>query len=95
MRILDYFKESIKLSFREFVKDLEKELMHSFSKKIYYFKKQIIKELMGIMILLISITFLGISIVFLLIEYLNLTKTLAFGIIGIILLIIGIIIKAL
>jgi hypothetical protein len=93
MGILDYFKETLELGIKGFIKEIEKEFSRTILRKIYYIKKQLIRELIAVFIILISIGLLSIAAIFFLIEYAHLTKTLSFLIIGIILLIIGILMK--
>jgi len=93
MGVLDIIKESITLGIKDFIKNIEKEFSHLFMRRIYQIKKQIMRELMAVFIIIISVGFLAISGVFFLIEYIHLNKTLSFLIIGIIVLFIGILIK--
>ena len=93
MGLLDTIKESISLGIREFIKNIEKEFSGQLMRRVYIIKKQIMKELIAIFIILISIALLSASATFFLMEYLHLSKTLSFLIIGIIVLIIGILIK--
>lgn len=73
--------------------EIEKEFSRTILRRVYKIKRQIMKELIAIFIILISIGLLAISAIFFLIEYIHLNKTLSFLIIGIIVLIIGILIK--
>lgn len=93
MGILNTLKESLALGISDFMKSIEKEFSRQLLKRIYKIKRQIMKELLAIFIILISLALLSASSVFFLIEYLHLTKTLSFLIIGIIILIIGLLIK--
>jgi len=93
MGIFDYFKDSISVGISEFFKEIEKEFSRTVLRRIYHLKRQIMKELIAIFIILIAIALLAISAVFFFIEYMHFTKTLSFLIIGIIVLIIGILIK--
>jgi len=93
MGIFDYLKESLAAGISEFFKEIEREFSRTIVKRIYQLKRQIMKELIAIFIILISIALLSVSAIFFLIEYIHLNKTLSFLIIGIIVLIIGILIK--
>lgn len=93
MGIIDIIKESIELGIKGFIKNIEKEFSHQLVRRIYQIKKQIMKELIAVFIILASIGLLAISSIFFLIEYIHLNKTLSFLIIGIIVLFIGILIK--
>lgn len=93
MGILDAIKESLMQGIKDFIKNIEREFSQQLMKRIYTVKKQIMKELIAIFIILISLGLLAISSIFFLIEYIHLNKTLSFLIIGIIVLFIGILIK--
>jgi len=93
MGILDYLKESLSAGISEFMKEIEKEFSKTILRRVYIIKKQIMKELIAIFIILISLGLLAISAIFFLIEYIHLNKTISFLIIGIIVLIIGIFVK--
>ncbi|VVB77833.1 Uncharacterised protein [uncultured archaeon] len=93
MGILDYIKESLSTSVQRFLKQLEEELCRNIEIRINKIKRQIIKELIAILIIFISILFLVLSAVFFLIEYVHLGKSVSFLIMGIMFLIIGIIVK--
>ena len=95
MGILDAIKESLMLGIRGFIGDIEKEFSKAIINRIYQIKRQIMKELIAIFVIMISIGLLAISAIFFLIEYVHLNKTISFLIIGIIVLIIGIFIKLL
>jgi len=93
MAILDFIKDSFSSAINEFMREIERQFSGMILKRIYHIKKQIMRELVAIFIMIISMGFLAISAVFFLIEYMHLNKTLSFLIIGIIVLIIGILIK--
>ncbi len=97
MGIIDNIRESIEQGlsrvFRDSVRSIEKEILRNILIKVNRIKRQMIKELIAIFIILISIALLAASATFFLIEYMHLNKTLSFLIIGIIVLIIGILIK--
>lgn len=93
MGFFDAIKESILFGIRDLIGSLEKEITESFIKKLYHIKRQIMRELIAIFIIILSIGLLSVSAVYFFTEYLHLTKTVSFLIIGIILLIIGILIK--
>jgi hypothetical protein len=93
MGIWDYVRDSLSQAIKEFMYSIEKEFSRTILARINHFKKQIMRELLAIFIIIISIGLLSASAVFFFIEYIHLTKTLSFLIIGIIVLIIGILIK--
>jgi hypothetical protein len=94
MGLMDYVKEGITSGVREVGRRIESEVNHVLYKNYYRFKRRLFKDITSLFIMLIALIFISISIVYLLIEYLALSKTLAFGIIGIVLLLIGIVIKS-
>lgn len=93
MGLLDVLKENLLLGLRDFIGNLEREFSMPFIKRLYKIKQQIMKELMALFIIIIAIGLLSLSAVYFFIEYLHLTKTISFLIIGIIFLVIGILIK--
>ncbi len=93
MGILDTIRESILLVIKDFMRNIEGELSKTLARSMNRVKKQIMKELMAMFIIIISIGLLAISAVFFLIEYIHLNKTLSFLILGVIILIIGILVK--
>ncbi len=93
MGILETIRESIFSVIKDFMKNIEAELSKTLMKSLNRVKKQIMKELIAIFMIIISMGLLAISSVFFFIEYLHLNKTLSFLILGIIILIIGILIK--
>ena len=97
MGIWDYLKESITMGFREIATSMDKEfgrvLSYRIEKILSQIKRQLFKELLSVFMIIISIGLLSVSAVYFMIEYLSLNKTLSFLIIGIIIMIIGILIK--
>ncbi len=91
--IKEFIFSRIEKSLKSAVKDVEKDFMREISIRANHFKRRFIKELICLTILLISLIFLAFAILFLLIEYLDLSKTISFAIMGIVLLIIGLIDK--
>jgi len=78
---------------RSTVKDVEKEVFRAINFKVNQFKRKIMKEFISVFVLIVALIFLALAILFLLIEFLGLNKTLSFAVIGIVLLIIGLILR--
>jgi len=93
MGMFDYIKDAFASGIAQFMNEIEREFSRTILKRVYQIKKQIMKELIAIFIIIISIGLLSVSAVFFFIEYLHFNKTLSFLIIGIIVLIIGIMTK--
>jgi hypothetical protein len=93
MGILDFIKESFSAGITEFMREIERQFSDIVLRRVYQIKKQIMRELLAIFIIMISIGLLAISAIFFLKEYIHLNNTLSFLIIGILVLIIGILIK--
>ena len=92
--IKELIKRKIKNSTRKVFKEIGREVNYEINHKLNIYKRKIIKEFISILALSAGMIFIGISIIFFMIEYLSLTKTLAFGIVGIVALFIGLLIKA-
>lgn len=93
MGILDTIKESLMMGIKDFIKNIEYEITRLMQLKFNYFKKQLFKEMTALILILTGLIFLSIALTFLFIEYFQLSKTISFTIIGIIILIIGILFK--
>ena len=93
MGMLDFLKEMLFRTFQNSLKRIEKEFLQAILMRINEIKRKIIKEIVAVLIMLFGFVLLVISALFFLIEYIHLTKTISFLIIGIIVLFIGIIIK--
>lgn len=93
MGFLDYLRNQIRNGASELVKDVRQEISHKINLEISKIQQRIMRELSSLAILLIGIIFLSIAVVYFFIEYLLLTKTISFLIVGVILLFIGIIIR--
>ena len=91
-----FFRESLSNAFRDVTHEMPqwgKEMVYRARLELWKVERRIMKNITSLFILLISFTALALSAIFFLIEYLNFTKTLAFLAIGLVLLIIGIILK--
>jgi len=90
-------KEYLAKKGKEFLLNSLSGMENDFKKEVSYriasYKRKMVKDFIALFILLIALVFLAFASVFLLTEYLSLTKTLAFVIIGIILVLVGLIIK--
>lgn len=90
---MDYFKELIIGGTKKFTKEIEKEILRSISIKIKKIKKRIFLDAASMLVLLISLIFIIIAFTFFFIEYFHLTRAISFLISGIVLILIGIILK--
>ncbi|MBS3075363.1 hypothetical protein J4429_02795 [Candidatus Pacearchaeota archaeon] len=93
MSVINYIKDILKQGFRDLVRDVGEDINEVVSRRLNRFKKQIFREFIGLSFILMAIGFLSIALIFFLVEYLGFDKTLSFLIIGVIILIIGILIK--
>ena len=93
MGIINIVREAFFEGAKSFSKELEREISLVFLNRIDRIRRQMVKELIAVFIILIAIAFLCVSAVFFLTEYLQLTKTLAFLIMGAIVLFVGILVK--
>jgi len=96
MVFLNFLKKIAKSAVYNFIEDLENSegrIIYKIKKNVIDLQRRFILNVFSSLILLASLIFISIALVFLLVEYFSLTKTLAFGIIGLILLFLGIIIK--
>jgi len=96
MGFLNFLERIAKNAMSKFIEEIENsedKIIYKIKKSIIELQRKFILNLFSSLIILVSLIFIAISLVFLLIEYFLLTKTLAFGIIGLILLFLGIIIK--
>lgn len=91
--IKEYIQRKVRDTVSRAVSDLGHDVYRDLSYQVQLYKRKIVKDLVSIAILLVSIVFLALAVIFSMIEYLGLSKTLSFGIIGIVLLLIGIILK--
>jgi hypothetical protein len=93
MGIMDYLKDSAGNFLKTAVYDQGHELIYKAKLELWRFQKRLIKSMISVFILLLAFSVLAMAGVFSLIEYAQFSKTLAFLIIGAVLLIIGIIVK--
>ncbi|MBR9704809.1 hypothetical protein GOV12_05330 [Candidatus Pacearchaeota archaeon] len=93
MEFIESLKDVAKKGFLGMFKGIEKEITRTVLKRMKRFEKYFIKQFTSITLILIAIVFLGISLAFLLIEFFEISKSIAFAAIGIIILLVGIILK--
>jgi len=93
MGILSNIQDAFFEGARSFSRRLERDISRILLEKINQCKRQMAREMFAAFIMLLAIALLSASSVFFLIEYIHLTKTLAFLIIGVIVLLIGILVK--
>ncbi len=95
MSFMDYFKDLLKTNVRRTLRDIEADarmMATEFASKV---QRMVIKQVMALFFICVALFLFSLAAVFFMIEYLALTKTLAFLFIGVILLLIGLIIKVL
>ncbi len=93
MGISDYIKDFVEGKMRKAIRMVEHELVDGVVSGIKGFTHYVMRQFLATMLIAGSLSFLALSAVFFCIEYLALTKTLAFLIIGILLLLIGLVMK--
>lgn len=93
MALLDYIKDALGLNLRGVVKDLQEDISRSVSAKIDSIQRNIMRKFVSLFFILLAILFLAASTAFLFIEYFNLSKTISFLVLGIILMFIGLIVR--
>jgi len=93
MAILDFLKESFGDFFSNMMHNKKEDMIYRMKIEMWKFQKKIMRMVISAFILLLSLALLSLSIIFYLIEYVHLSKTLSFLILGIVLLIIGILLK--
>ncbi len=93
MGLFDYLRESFGNPIRRIVRDIQDDVTDAVMSKIQVLQRHIMKQMASMMIIILAGLFLALAAVFFFIEYVQVTKTLAFFILGIILLCIGLMIK--
>lgn len=93
LNFLEKITKNLIYKIMEGIENSEDRIIYKIKKSIIDIQRRFILNVFSSLVILISLTFLSIALVFLLLEYLALTKTLAFGIVGLMLLFFGIIIK--
>lgn len=93
MGILDIIAESAGKFIKNSVFNQGQEMIYRARLEMWRFQKRLIKGIISTVILLMALIVLALALVFCMIDYLNLGRTLAFLIVGVILLGIGIILK--
>lgn len=89
----DYLRESLGSGIRGFFKNVQDELLTNIFIGLKKVEQHLLKELAAVLILVIGVALLAIACVYFLIDYLLLSRTIAFLTIGIIVLLVGVIIK--
>ena len=95
MSLSDYIKEIFGFSLKKISEDIQENITKTIDFQLRIIQRNITKHIISISIMILSLMFLAISVVFLFIEYFNLTKTISFLIVGIILLFAGLIVRLL
>lgn len=93
MGLFDYLKDLIGMSFSNTLKTIEDEAMYRINAVTQKVIHRIVREMISALLILLAVTFLALAFVFLFIEYLALTKTISFLIVGAVILSFAIIIK--
>ncbi len=93
MGISDYLKDFVEGKVRKAVRMVEGELMHGVVSGIKGFTRYVMRQFLATLIIIGSVGLLTLGAISFCIEYLALTRTLAFLIIGILLLLIGVVVK--
>ncbi len=93
MGISDYLKEFVESKVRKAVKMVEGEFVNSIVSTVKEFTNHLMRKLLATLIIASSIIIFALSAVFFGIEYLALSKTISLLIMGIILLLIGVVVK--
>jgi hypothetical protein len=83
----------IENSIKDILQNTEKEISRGIAIKMRRFKRNLIKEMIGIFILLVALIFLALAVLYLLVEFAGLNKTMSFAVIGIILLVIALLFR--
>ena len=93
MAIVDFLKESFGSFFSNMMHNKKEEMIYKIRLEMWKFQKKMMKTIISAFILLMSFGLLALAAVFYLIEYVHLSKTFSFLILGIVLLVIGILLK--
>ena len=93
MSFIDHLKELTALPLRKTLHHLEENIGQALHLAVKRLSHYVVKELVSACILLAALIFFALAGTFFAIEYLALSKTIAFLITGIILLLIGLIVK--
>jgi polyferredoxin len=96
MSIKNFIKEILRDAYGQMTHEAQKwpeRLIHKMNVELWKIERRFMKSLASLLILFLAIISFALTAIFFMREYLQLTFTLAFLIIGIILLIIGIILK--
>ena len=94
MDFLEKIAKGAMYKLMEGIENSEDRIIYKIKENILELQRRFILNVFSSLVILASLIFLSIAGVFLLVEYLALTKTLAFGIGGLILLLLGVIIKS-
>ena len=89
----EYLAKKAKEFLMSTISEAQSNIKKEVSSKIVAYKRKIVRELIVLFIILVAIILLACALVFILIEYSNLTKALAFGIVGIVFIFVGFMIK--
>ncbi|MBM3233952.1 hypothetical protein FJZ19_02560 [Candidatus Pacearchaeota archaeon] len=91
--IMDFLKESFGSFFGKILSRGKEEMIYRMKLEMWKFQRKVMKTIISACILLLSVAMLALAAIFYLIEYAHLSKTISFLILGIILLVVGILLK--
>lgn len=93
MGISNYLKDFVESKVRKAIRVVEHEFLHDAVAGIKGFTRYVLRQFLATILIIAALGALALALLTFFIEYLALTRTLAFLIIGILLLLIGVIIK--
>jgi hypothetical protein len=93
MGIMDYIQDAFKSNLRRSLSGIGEDLERTLYRGTRRLIRRFVKEMMSMMLILVSIIFLAVGAVYFFIEYVQLNKTISFLIIGVVILLIGLIIR--
>lgn len=93
MGIADYIKDFLESKVRKAIRMVEHEFLHDLVYGIKGFTRYVMRQFLATLLIAAALGALALALLAFFVEYLALTKTLAFLIIGILLLLIGLVLK--
>ena len=93
MAFIDYFKDFANNRLKKTLRHFEEDLFEMIELGARRASRYVMRELLGIVFIASAVIFLCIAATFFFIEYLTVSRTVAFLIMGIVLLLVGVIVK--
>jgi len=93
MGLLDFIGESAGNFLKKMMVNQGQEIFYRAKIEMWRFQRRLIKGMIAVLVLLLAFVALVFAVIFYLIDYVSLGRTLAFLIVGIVLLILGVILK--